>query len=140
MVEADLPKDFNPSTWSSIEFQNSSVAPALVFKHSAHVWKIYEDDQLLLIAGIYAPSLMGSTPELWLLVDRAFEKNLRQHVRICRELMNQLLTLYPYVKVQVNEAFAPGLHFAKFFGFEYDHTTTLANGKTYEVLECHSTR
>lgn len=134
----DLPADFKLSFWSALEYSRSAITPQEFLKSCQNVWWLSDEEGPLLVAGVRAPSLVGTLPELWLLVSDRFETNLRRRLFDCARLMIELGKIYPSFRVLVDLTFFKGRRFAKFLTFKSTGAVEERNGRYYEVFEWHS--
>lgn len=120
VAEVDMfPKGLNLMPWSRHEFEQHTPKEVGHLKRTSEfVWTVSNTGgETLLVVGVKGEGLIGDIPELYMLVCEEFRKNLRRNLVEVRELVNELLTLYPHVKVQVDAKFPAGQRFAEFMGF-----------------------
>lgn len=131
-----MPNDLELLPFSAAELaETPKFGQDLLVKHSSHTWVLMDETGVLMVVGIFAPDLIGRTPELWMLVTEHFRTNLRRNLRAIAGKIEVLLELYPRVKVQVENGHIAGHRFALFFGFEPKGSITHPNGRTYVVYE-----
>jgi len=90
----------------------------LMAKVSSAMWTVSDGDELILTAGVVQPSLIGTYPELWLLIGNGLRKHLRSKLHELQDLTRQLLELYPTIRVRVELSFTQGHRFARILGFK----------------------
>ena len=120
------------SEYAAREFDRwKDILPTMVSR-SAGVWQLRSDTgKLVMLLGVYAPSLIGNKPEVWLLAGEGLEE---VYPKRLRKLFPLLVQMFPLMQVNVEETFEEGLRFAKFFGFTERSRFDL-DGKRWIVLE-----
>jgi len=131
----DIPLDVVWTPWSQSELAGAPIPPQEIVRLSNQVWGMRDGSgNLLLLAGVFKPSLIGTMAELWLLIAEDF--NMYRHAREVRNLFKCAQEIYPVLQVKVKEQFLTGLKFAKHFGFREVGDMTVDNQR-FVVLECH---
>lgn len=114
---ANVPEGLALTDYSAAEFNSSAADEVLnLVQKSPHVWTLENDEEIIMVVGVYAPSFVGPA-ELWMLTCRSFSRNLRHNLEEVREKVSELLSLYPNVRVRVDSKFPAGRRFAEFMGF-----------------------
>lgn len=89
----------------------------IFLRRSEQVWVLHdENNHTLLVAGIFRQSQVG-VPELWMLLCDEFSRDLLHNMREAREKLEELLDLYPWVKVRVDARYPAGQKFVRLLGF-----------------------
>lgn len=99
------------------EFEEAGEYAHEIVRKSDRAWLITVRGKPVLVAGVVRKSLIGTPPELWVLLCKDFCASLKESVKITRFLREELFKLYPKVRVKVPIAYDAGHRFAKFFGF-----------------------
>lgn len=104
--------------------QSSPVERRIFLRRAENVWVLFdEDNHTLMVVGISRPSQVG-IPELWMLLADWFADDLFHNFRQVKEKINELLDLYPWVKVRVDAKSPQGQRFVKLLGFTEFHRDT----------------
>lgn len=134
VVEA-IPTDLPLSDWSAREFASTPGSQRMALERkSKKIWLLKADDEVVMIAGVLVPALV-SRPELWFLMCSGFTKALRRNLLETRELMDQLLLMFPSVIIRVDAKFPAGQRFAEFMGFKQISHSIGHDGREYGVYE-----
>lgn len=92
-----------------------------VAKMATHLWRVRDGEDTVMYVSVYHANLFG-TPEVGVLIGKGFEKRPVKSLKACRKLVNVVREVAPKVRARVDEGFAAGLDFAKFFGFRHTDT------------------
>lgn len=136
---------FVPAPLTREDMRQSTVVDRRIFlRRAEHVWVVHdEDNHTLMVVGVSRPSQVG-VPELWMLMADWFSADLFHNFRQVKLLMQDLLDLYPWVKVRVDAKSPNGQRFVKLLGFTEFHRDTHGEREYihYEVRrgDSHSSR
>lgn len=115
---------------SARDYELSKPGLVRLVKQSPDLWTVSDDEQrIILIAGIWAPAPIGHQ-ELWVFVCEDFRRHLAANLRAVRPMIEQLVELYPFLFVRIEEWNEPAKKFARLFGFE---PRTGADRDGYEI-------
>lgn len=130
-----LPEGLELMEWSEREFALTPPGERLrLLKKSDRMWVLEDGAKTLLVAGVLTPALVAR-PELWLLICRPFTRRLRRNLLRCRELVEDLLDLYPNVIVRVDASYPTAARFAAFMGFTQISYDVGHDGREYGIYE-----
>ncbi len=133
-----IPGDLVLIDWSDkeLKYNSTEAGRAYLAKNSDKLWVVRRGaNENLLVAGIYRPALIGYTPELYMLVCEAFRTNIRRNLLETKELVKDLLALFPHVIVQIDADYLVGQKFAEFMGFRNQQRREVHRGREYIVFE-----
>lgn len=132
----EFPDGLKLLAWSEEELSREPrEAIICLMQTSPSVWHIDRDGETLLVAGVFMPMLIGGVPELWLLLCEGIRHKLARNLREIRELVKDLVHLYPHVIVQVDAKFPVGRRFAEFMGFSKQVSYSVHAEREYIVFE-----
>lgn len=130
-----IPAGLPLTQWSAQEFgQTSSRQRVALERKSKKIWALAIDDETVMIVGVLTPALI-SRPELWFLMCEGFKKSLRRNLLETRELIDDLLLLFPNVIIRVDAKYPAGQRFAAFMGFKQISHSIGHDGREYGVYE-----
>jgi len=130
-----IPRDLPFSEWSAREFNSTPpFARVALERKSKKIWALTTRGEVVMIVGVLSPALV-SRPELWFLMCEGFKKTLRRNLLETRELVNDLLLMFPDVIIRVDAKYPTGHRFAEFMGFQQISHTVGADGREYGVYE-----
>ena len=121
------------SDWSEQEFRNDDDG-LVTIRRSRHVWSLRDDDEIILVVGIYEHTLL-SIPEVWILLCRGFTHNLHRNMRVIQNGFKMLKADYPVLHAKVDVRNPAALKFARFMGFEEIRREWLSDGREYIRFE-----
>lgn len=135
----EFPEGLNLMKWARDEYDNAGERgrTALV-RTSEFVWAIKnQQGETLMVIGVFSQTLIGETPELYILLCEGFRVNIRRNLRECKHLLDKLLQeYYPKVLVHVDAQFPSGQRFAEFMGFvKQDVPPVIRKGREYLTYE-----
>lgn len=136
---------FTPAPLTREDMRQSTVVERRIFlRRAEHVWVVSdEDNHALMIVGVSRPSQVG-IPELWMLMADWFADDLIHNFRQVQAKIEELLDIYPWVKVRVDAKSPNGQRFVKLLGFTEFHRDTHGEREYihYEVRrgDSHSSR
>lgn len=117
--------------------QTPEVVRKIFLRRSKQMWVLHDEaNHTILVAGIVEPSQM-STPELWVLLCEPFKKRLRALLPQMKLKLDELLELYPHLKVRVDAETPGGRKLVEFLGFTEYHRDAPGNGREYIYYEVH---
>jgi len=124
--------------WSEYEFRNDNDG-LVTIRRSRQVWSLKEDDEVLLVCGIYAHTLI-SIPEVWLLLCKGFTRKLQRNIRFVHRGFDMLKDDYPTLHAKVDVTNPAALKFAHFMGFTEISREWLSDGREYIRFEVRNGR
>jgi len=80
-------------------------------------WMVSENEQPLFYLGVVHMSLLGSPPEVWILVTRNLHSKVKVLIQL-KTLFEVLQKMYKTLHVRILKNYSKGIRFAKFFGFK----------------------
>jgi hypothetical protein len=122
---AELPEELPLLPFAEEELKRHTPVERKIFlRRSKHTWVLFDDvGEMLMVVGVTRPTQL-STPEVWMLLCEGFTKNLRRNLIAVRKKVQDLLDLYPHVRVRVDALIPGGTKFVEFMGFtEYFRDT-----------------
>lgn len=135
VVSKTIPANLPLAEWSMKEFDAIPTSARLALERkSDRIWTLEADGHVVMVAGVLVPALV-SRPELWFLLCTGFTKTLRRNLIETRELVEQLLDLYPRVIIRVDSRYPTGHKFAEFMGFRQISHSIAHDGREYGVYE-----
>lgn len=121
--------------WSQAEFKSTpKFARLSLERRSERIWTLKSGEEIILVCGVLVPALV-SEPELWLLLCDGFKKTLRRNLTETRELVNNLLELYPNVMIRVDARYPTGHKFAAFMNFKQLSSRIAPDGREYGIYK-----
>lgn len=132
-----MPSALNMTEWAKQDVELLSAGEREVYlRRSEHAWILSEDGYTLMLVGVYKPVLVGPDAELWIVLCEEFNHRLRRNLLLVRDKFEELLEMYPLLRVRIDAQFPAGSKFAKFFGFvKLELAPQLIRGREYLVYE-----
>jgi hypothetical protein len=130
----ELPRALDLTEWAEVEYNSvSGEERAQLLQLSAHIWTLSLNGEVVMVVGVYTQALVGPA-ELWMLLCRGFGRKLRHNLEAVKELVGDLLDLYPGVRVRIDSKFPAGHKFATFMGF-VPVSTVVKRDREYGLYE-----
>lgn len=117
------------------ELESLGPTAKLIFKESAHIWALRDNDKVCAIYGVVQHSLVGTAPWFWFILGKAF--NPFRHIKIARKLILEEAPNFPNAFTFVEVDWKKGEQFATLCGFWKTQRTVVdqVTKKTYNVYK-----
>lgn len=90
-----------------------------ILQNSSNIWQLEEDGNIFMATGIYRPTFVGPSPELWFLLYARAKTRMLEVLRNIHALSLLLHREFPDLQIHVARDFEAGNKFALLMGFVF---------------------